>query len=102
MPLTTEEALVLDSLEMPETASLALARAADAAESDLAITFFKADSDVDLTPLKLLANEFMGDISIDPYSNASPKLTGSLVRTLTCLYLASSCLISYSSVSPVG
>jgi len=60
--------LVLDSLVLPEIEAQALALAADASESQIAITFFRAPVDADLTPLMLLANEFSGDISIDPYS----------------------------------
>lgn len=59
---------VLDSLELPEPASLALARAADATENGIGVTLFRAAPESDLTPLKLLAREFSGDLSLDPYS----------------------------------
>jgi hypothetical protein len=60
--------LVIDSLEMPEIASRALALAADSAENGVAVTFFRTPAEADLTPLKLLAREFAGDVSMDPYS----------------------------------
>lgn len=60
--------LVLDHLQMPQPAVQALADAARNAERGFAVTLFRAAEPVDLGPLKLLAGEFSGDLSFDPYS----------------------------------
>ena len=60
--------VILDHLTLPEPASIALAEAAAATESGVAITFFSVEPGSDLRPLKLLSREFAGDLSIDPYS----------------------------------
>ncbi|MEM9594922.1 MAG: hypothetical protein AAGD06_11685 [Acidobacteriota bacterium] len=61
--------LVMDRLPWPEDAGLTLARTAAGAELGLGITLFDYPAaGGDLGPLKLLAREFQGDLSFDPYS----------------------------------
>lgn len=67
--------IVVDALTWPSSASGTLVEAAALAAQGVAVTFFDAPSDTDLqaaantlTPLKLLANEFQGDLSLDPTS----------------------------------
>ena len=57
---------------LPSDPWLALAAAARARAAGAAVSFFAADPQVlataDLEPLRLLANEFAGDLAYDPYS----------------------------------
>ncbi len=58
---------VLDALEWPSEPTRTLARAAEYATLGFGVTFFDlTDPASDLTPLKLLAKEFQGDLSHDP------------------------------------
>jgi hypothetical protein len=59
---------VLDALGWPEEDARTLSLAAEYAEAGFGVTFFALDSpeDADLAPLKLLAREFQGDLSLDP------------------------------------
>ncbi len=60
--------VVLDRLPWPEDATETLARAAEASAAGIAVTFFERaqPSAEDLRPLKVLAREFQGDLSLDP------------------------------------
>jgi hypothetical protein len=60
--------LVLDGIPWPETAVSAIARVAEAASAGFTVTLFDARSStsIDLVPLKLLAQEFRGDLVFDP------------------------------------
>ena len=63
--------LALDALPWPEPASRTLALAAQAAAQGVAIALFEAPASItraDLDPLVVLAREFHGDISHDPYT----------------------------------
>ncbi|MEM8931658.1 MAG: hypothetical protein AAGE94_10800, partial [Acidobacteriota bacterium] len=67
--------VVLDALAWPEDDLLTLAEAADGAQRGFGVTLFDAntpfaaDRAVEaLTPLGLLAEEFQGDLSYDPYT----------------------------------
>ncbi len=64
--------IVIDALSWPSTPANTLIEAAAMAAEGVAITFFEAPDvatvDGALTPLKLLANEFQGDLSLDPTS----------------------------------
>jgi len=62
--------LTLDALPWPDDDARTLARAAEYAEAGFAVTFFDLDdpAGADLAPLKLLAREFQGDLSYDPYT----------------------------------
>ncbi len=65
--------VVLDSLEVPAAGDLVLARAAEASAAGFAVALFDATNDERaatraLGPLTLLAREFAGDLSLDPYS----------------------------------
>jgi hypothetical protein len=63
--------LVIDTLPFPALSSDAVAEAAAFAVAGANLTFFEHDrsSVPDLAPLKLLAREFQGDLSYDPYSS---------------------------------
>ena len=60
--------IVLDSLAWPEEPARALPRAAEGTALGFAVTLFDLASPTasDLAPLKLLAREFQGDLSLDP------------------------------------
>ncbi len=60
--------IVLDALGWPAEAARTLARAAEHAVAGFAVTLFETAPDADLAPLKLLAREFLGDLSHDPYT----------------------------------
>jgi hypothetical protein len=62
--------LIIDALPFPALSSDAVAKAATFAVAGADLTFFEHDrsSVPDLAPLKLLAREFQGDLSYDPYS----------------------------------
>lgn len=70
--------IVLWALPWPEDARRTVARAAENAQAGFAVTFFDfADRGADqLVPLKLLAREFHGDLSFDPYSLPSGVAAG--------------------------
>jgi hypothetical protein len=63
--------LIIDALPFPALSSDAVAEAASFAVAGADLTFFEHDrsSAPDLVPLKLLAREFQGDLSYDPYSS---------------------------------
>jgi len=65
--------VVLDSLPWPDETSRILASAARSAAAGAAITLFRSDEPetVDLVPLKMLAREFQGDVSYDPYTTVA-------------------------------
>ena len=63
---------VVDSLPYPTPAALALARAARFTELGAGVVLFSDPGGrAELAPLKLLATEFQGDLSFDPYSTPS-------------------------------
>lgn len=81
--LDTGKPLVLDGVAWPEPASRTLARAAEAAAQGFGVTLFDLAErrDADLAPLKLLAREFQGDISFDPYTvPTGPQAAWTFVR----------------------
>lgn len=59
---------VLDALDWPAEDAQTLSLAAEYSEIGFGVTFFALEKpeDSDLTPLKLLAREFQGDLSLDP------------------------------------
>ncbi len=63
--------LIIDALPFPALSSDAVAKAAAFAVAGADLTFFHHDRSPvpDLAPLKLLAREFHGDLSYDPYSS---------------------------------
>jgi len=63
--------VIIDALPFPALSSDAVAEAASFAVAGADLTFFDHDggSVPDLAPLKLLAREFQGDLSYDPYSS---------------------------------
>lgn len=74
---------VLDALPYPEEPSRTLARAAEGSVAGFSVTLFdlKEPSAEALAPLKLLAREFEGDLSFDPYTQAKgPKNAWTFVR----------------------
>ncbi|MEE8524895.1 MAG: hypothetical protein V3T72_13255, partial [Thermoanaerobaculia bacterium] len=58
----------LDALDWPAEDAHTLSLAAEYTEVGVGVTFFALDrpDEADLTPLKLLAREFQGDLSLDP------------------------------------
>ncbi|MEJ2085061.1 MAG: hypothetical protein P8Y44_05195 [Acidobacteriota bacterium] len=62
--------IVLDSLPFPEHPETVLAQAAEMAVEGLALTLFEIGPEQapDLSALKIMAEEFAGDLSYDPYS----------------------------------
>jgi len=63
--------VTLDGAPLPTPSDFALAEAARATGTGFAVTLFDAGTAPDaeaLAPLKLLANEFRGELSIDPYT----------------------------------
>lgn len=62
--------VVHDHLQWPREAALTLSRAAEAAAEGFSVALFdlKRPAGADLRPLKLLAREFQGDLSLDPYT----------------------------------
>jgi hypothetical protein len=62
--------VVVESLAWPDDATLTLALAAEQAAAGVAVTLFdfRSREAADLSPLKLLAREFQGDLSFDPIS----------------------------------
>ena len=74
---------VLDALPWPKQASRTLARAAEGAVDGFSVTLFDLSDPTPeaLLPLKLLAREFEGDLSFDPYTQAKgPKNAWTFVR----------------------
>lgn len=74
---------VLDALPWPQQTSRSLARAAENSVDGFAVTLFDMPnpSPEALMPLKLLAREFEGDLSFDPYTQAKgPKNAWTFVR----------------------
>lgn len=74
---------VIDALPWPEQPSRTLARAAEASVAGFSVTLFDLPepSAEALAPLKLLAREFEGDLSHDPYTQAKgPKNAWTFVR----------------------
>ncbi|HLF57743.1 MAG TPA: hypothetical protein VI942_12950, partial [Thermoanaerobaculia bacterium] len=66
--------VALDGAAWPETPAHTLAEAAAAAERGFALTLFAAPPTLDaaaLAPLKILANEFRGEIAFDPTTRPS-------------------------------
>jgi hypothetical protein len=59
---------VVEGLTLPEPRERLLARAADAAAAGAAVALFRVDAPAaaDFAPLVLLANEFRGELSLDP------------------------------------
>jgi len=70
LDLDPGKGVVLDRLPWPSEATETLARAAEASAAGVAVTFFDRPepSAEDLRPLKVLAREFQGDLSLDPSS----------------------------------
>jgi hypothetical protein len=63
--------LAVDAAPWPGDSRLALAEAARHAAAGVAVTLFEAPAEIaaaTLAPLKIGANEFRGDLSLDPYS----------------------------------
>ena len=61
--------IVLDRLPWPEPSSITVAHAATASQRGFAVTLFDFHRDAAaLAPLKILAREFQGDMSFDPYT----------------------------------
>jgi len=62
--------MIVDQLPMPSQPELAVARAAEQAAAGAALTFidFTGATGADLRPLLVLAREFSGELSHDPYS----------------------------------
>lgn len=61
--------VIVDQLPAPPQPELAVARAAEQAAAGAALTFFDASGgNADLRPLMVLAREFSGELSHDPYS----------------------------------
>ncbi len=63
------EPVVVDALPLAEDPRTALLDAARLAAAGAAVTLLEAPAPVDLVPFKVLANEFRGDLSYDPYSS---------------------------------
>ena len=70
MGLDPGKPVVLDSLEWPAEPARVLSQSAEAARQGYAVTMFRAPQTgaPDLRPLSLLAREFRGDLSYDPYT----------------------------------
>ena len=70
MQLDPGSAIVADSTPYPEPAWEALPRAAEQATAGYGVSLFRAAADTtpSITPLKIMASEFQGDLSFDPYS----------------------------------
>ena len=70
------KAVVLDALAFPSDPFDTLAEAARRAVSGVAVTFFDLGNSpaASVAPLKILAREFQGDLSFDPYSTPSGDL----------------------------
>ncbi|MEM8998305.1 MAG: hypothetical protein AAGF23_26210, partial [Acidobacteriota bacterium] len=69
MELDPGKPAVLDRQAWPSAPSATLATAADGSERGFAVVFFDFAGDAAvLSPLKLLAREFQGDMSLDPYT----------------------------------
>ncbi|MEM8960590.1 MAG: hypothetical protein AAGD38_03855 [Acidobacteriota bacterium] len=62
--------LVVAGIDWPTSPTEVLARSAELAEAGVAVAVFDRPQPTteDLAPLKVLANEFQGDLSFDPYS----------------------------------
>lgn len=74
---------VLDALPWPDEATRTLARAAESSVKGFSVTLFDLPdpSAEALAPLKLLAREFVGDLSHDPYTQAKgPQNAWTFVR----------------------
>lgn len=72
----------LAPLPWPEDASSTLARAAEAAAGGVAVSLFdfRGRAAEDLQPLKVLAREFQGDLSFDPYTKPTGARAWAFVR----------------------
>ena len=70
MELDPGASIISDSIPYPEPAWKSLPRAAEQSASGYGITLFNAQGSttISISPLKLMANEFQGDLSFDPYS----------------------------------
>ncbi|MEO1088528.1 MAG: hypothetical protein AAFY88_30210, partial [Acidobacteriota bacterium] len=69
MELDPGKPAVLDRQAWPTAPSATLATAADGSERGFSVVFFDFAGDAAaLSPLKLLAREFQGDMSLDPYT----------------------------------
>lgn len=74
---------VLDAVDWPADASRTLPHTARAASQGFAVTLFRASAPAaeELVPLKVLAREFLGDLSLDPYTVPSgPQNAWTFVR----------------------
>jgi len=60
--------VVVDQLPLPLRPELAVMQAAEQAAAGAALTFFQWDAGASLAPLQVLAREFGGELSHDPYS----------------------------------
>jgi hypothetical protein len=75
--------IVLDALPWPAEAARVLPRAAEASAQGFGVALFDLENveGTDLRPLKLLAREFQGDLSLDPYTQPKgPEKAWSFVR----------------------
>lgn len=75
--------IVLDALPWPEEPARVLPRAAEASARGFGVALFDAQGveQVDLRPMKLLAREFQGDLSLDPYTEPTgPQNAWTFVR----------------------
>ena len=69
--------IILDALDLPEAPGEVLAAAAHYAAERFSVVLFAGDApESRVRPLKLLAREFAGDLSLDPYSEPLGDLTG--------------------------
>lgn len=85
MELDPGSSIIADSIPYPEPAWEALSRAAEQAAAGYGVSLFRAAGGItpSILPLKILASEFQGDLSFDPYSTpaGSPGVRGwSFVR----------------------
>lgn len=72
----------LATLPWPAAASATLARAAEAAAGGAAVSLFdfRGRAAADLAPLKILARDFQGDLSFDPYTRPKGATSWAFVR----------------------
>jgi len=75
--------IVLDALPWPAEAVRVLPRAAEASAMGFGVALFDLENaeEADLRPMKLLAREFQGDLSLDPYTEPKgPEKAWAFVR----------------------
>ena len=73
--------LVVAGIPLPDPAALAVAQAADLAAAGVSIALFDVpETPPSLAPLVVLANEFQGDLSFDPYSTPQGAAGWTFVR----------------------